>query len=126
MGAGMTQGELFEPAKIPIEYWWNVCWNWPGPEVGEYCQVHNLTAERANDGQEIYAYMLQCLVLEQLPDGRYLVTVDEPGIGWQYGMELILPKDNIWPPVKLLRERRKITSILESTTDAHQTASRDS
>jgi len=104
----MTQGELFAPQKIPIEYWWKTCWNWPGPEVGGYCQVHDLTAEREDNGQQTYAYMLRCRVLERLPDGRYLVEVDNPGIGWKQG-RLILPKDNIWPSVQDIKTQTEET-----------------
>jgi hypothetical protein len=95
----MVQGELFEPEKIPIEYLWEVCWNWPGPEVGGYCQVNEITAKLADGTGSIYAYMLRCRILEQLPDGRYLVEVDNPEITWTAG-RLILPKDNIWPPTR--------------------------
>jgi hypothetical protein len=102
----MTQGELFAPEKIPIEYWWNVCWNWPGPEVGGYCQVNNITAEQEDNGQQTYAYCLRCRILKQLPDGRYLVEVDNPGITWTAG-RLLLPNDNIWPSVKDLRKERE-------------------
>jgi hypothetical protein len=95
----VTQGELFVPQKIPIEHWWKTCWNWPGPEIGGYCQVNDITAEREDNGQHTYAYCMRCRILRQLPDGRYLVEVDNPGIFWKQG-RLILPKENIWPSVK--------------------------
>jgi len=98
----MIQLDLFRE-RHPIEYWWKVCWNWDGPEVGGYCQVNRITAERADGAGDIYAYMLRCRILEQLPDGRYLVEVDTPRITWMAG-RLILDRDNIWPSVKDLKK----------------------
>ena len=95
----MTQLDLFASQKIPIEHWWKVCWNWPGPEVGRYCQVNNITAEREDNGQQTYAYCMRCRIIKQLPDERYLVEVDNPGITWMAG-RLILPKENIWPSTR--------------------------
>ena len=100
----MTQLELFAPAPRSPEFWWRVCWDWDGPEVGNLCEVGDCVAERADGAGLLYCYMEQCRVLEAMPDDRWLVEI-EMHAGWaKNGTRLILGKSEIWPPTRALRE----------------------
>jgi hypothetical protein len=105
------QLELFSNVEDekPIEYWWEICWGWEGPEIGGYCEVNNLLAKEES-GNVAYHYCETCKILDRLSDGNYLVIIAEEAVtGRPFindGTKLILPKENIWPPVKVLSEIR--------------------
>ena len=101
------QLELFSnPRRSPEESWKN-CWDWDGPVVGGYCDVGELCARQADGGNSIFCYMEQCRVLEALPNDEWLVEIamgEVDGKPWpKDGARLILSKDDIWPPTRILR-----------------------
>lgn len=91
-----------------------VCWpEWDGPAVGELCDVCELIAQQ-EDGGTIYAYMEQCRLLEERPDGTWLAVI-EMGIvhgkpWYKDGTRLILGDLDIWPPVRQLAAARRAAS----------------
>lgn len=102
------QLDLFAEAVSTPEFYWRICWGWDGPEVGGYCEVNEITAERADGSGDVYCYGELCRILEALPGGRWLVEIamgEFHGKPWaKDGMRLILPKSNIWPPVRMLQD----------------------
>lgn len=114
LGFGFEADEQAKKKREAIEqhkHLWRICWDWDGPEVGGYCEVHNITAQLetpAEDGRtSIYAYMERCRILEQLDDDHWLCVIDMGivhGKPWpDDGTRVILDTLNIWPSTRDLR-----------------------
>lgn len=97
---------------------WLCCWDWLGPSVGQPCTIDTccVTLEA---GGSMYAYMERCMLLEELPDGRWLAEIamgnvwDKP---WpKDGTRVFLSICDIWPPVSDLRKERE--AECEAETD---------
>ncbi len=91
-----------------------ICWpEWPGPAVGELCEVSECVVKR-EDGGVIYAYMEQVRLLEHRSDGRWLGVI-EMGEVWgkpwpKDGTRLLLDETDVWPPTRLLWKARRAAS----------------
>ena len=85
---------------------WQICWNWPGPKVGELAEFHNCI-ERDVDGNTHYVCMVLVRVLKvDDENATVLVEVDDPSpvetIKALKGIKFRLSYLGIWPPVKPL------------------------
>jgi hypothetical protein len=99
--------------QVQIEKW-QMCWGWEGPKVGGFCQVDTCSVPMAGGG-ETYAYGDRCVLLEELPDGRWLAEIrawvrsPDQKPYWKNGTRLILGIEDIWPPTDdLWAERLKM------------------
>lgn len=90
--------------KCPIEehrYLWKICWNWDGPTVGGYCEVHTPIV-RTTEGNSLYCYMERCRLIEN-KGSEWIAEIDMPdfqGESWEKnGTQIILGILDIWPPI---------------------------
>jgi hypothetical protein len=101
------QLDLFAEPPKPPEFYWRICWDWDGPEIGGFCDVNPIIARRADGSGSIYCYGEQCRILEALPSDEWLVEIamgEVWGKPWyKDGTRLILAKNDIWPPTRQLR-----------------------
>lgn len=90
---------------------WKDCWNWDGPKVGGSCEINSCGGTELEGGGTTYAYMENCTILEELPDNRWLCCIAMglvDGKPWRKnGTRVILGIRDIWPPTRIIREKRR-------------------
>lgn len=81
-------------------------WGWPGPAEGALCEI-DLPCPATPDGAPLYCYTEQARLIELQPDGRWLAEIAMPGDWYKNGRRVLLDRDYIGPPRRLIRALRE-------------------
>ena len=109
MRAADEKAQRFAKAEASHRESWRLCWGWGGPIAGELCEVNRCVVQREAGGT-VYAYMEQCRLIEQRPNGQWLAVIEMGEVWgkpwWKDGARLLLGVLDIWPPTKWIRQQR--------------------
>lgn len=88
-----------------LQHSWRM-WGWTGPQAGGLCDI-DIPIPDTPEGGGLYCYTEQARLIEQQADGLWLAVIEMPGEWFKNGRQVLLDRQWIGPPRRVLRAERE-------------------